>query len=356
MTFVMQRRLRVFTAQSVLSLPSTHSEEIMTAVVTGAAGHVGGNLVRALLARGESVRVLVHRDRGAFRGLDVEFAQGDVGDPDSLRNAFAGADVVYHLAGRVSVLMTDWWPTWTVNVIGTRNVVQACLQSGVCRLIHFSSVHAMRQRRRSGPVDESGPLVTSGWAGPYAFTKAQGEKIVQRAAERGLDAVILRPTGIIGPYDYRPSHFGEALLAIAQGKWPALVTGGFDWVDARDVAGAAIAAADRAPAGSVYMVSGNWESVVDMARAVGEVMGIAVPSIVFPLGLTRVVAPLAAPVAQALGKRPLFTTVSVSALGGGQHVSHERASRDLGYGPRPFHDTIADTLRWFEENGYLSRA
>jgi len=324
----------------------------MTAVVTGAAGHVGGNLVRTLIARGEPVRVLIHRDRGAFRGLNVEYAEGDIGDPESLSRAFAGADVVYHLAGRISLLLTDWAPTWATNVVGARNVAQACLKTGVRRMVHFSSIHAMKIERRREPLDETGPLVDSHWSGPYALSKARGEAQVLRAVKQGLDAVILRPTAVIGPYDYRPSHFGEALLAIAGGKWPALITGGCDWVDARDVANAAIAAAERASSGSLYMVSGHWQSVMDMARTAGEFTGIPAPRLVFPLRFVRLVAPLAAPVAHAAGKRPLFTTVAVSALGSRRIVSHERASRDLGYSPRPFRDTIGDTLQWFKENGY----
>jgi dihydroflavonol-4-reductase len=312
---------------------------------------VGGNLVRALLARGEHVRVLVHRDREAFRGLDVEFAEGDVGDPESLGRAFAGAGVVYHLAGRISVLMSDGEPTHAVNVVGTRNVVQACLQCGVRRLVHVSSIHALQEQVCGGMVDETCPLVDSQRSGPYAISKALGEAEVQAGIAQGLDAVILRPTAIIGPHDYRPSHFGEALLALARNRWPALISGGFDWVDARDVADAAIRAAERAPAGAVYLISGHYVSIMDVARAIGEVTGNPAPRIVFPLGLVRLVAPLAAPVAQAIGRRPLFTPVSVSALGTSRRVSHERAARDLGYAPRPFRETIADTLHWFQNNG-----
>jgi dihydroflavonol-4-reductase len=325
----------------------------MTIVITGAAGHLGNNLVRALLARGQRPRVLLHRDRNEFDRLGVEIAEGDVLEPDSLFRAFEGADVVYHVAGRVSVSTSDWAETEALNIVGTRNVVEACLRCGVRRMVHFSSIHALKDHAYHGMVDESRPLVDTRRAGPYAFTKARGEKEVQGGIERGLDAVILRPTAAIGPYDYRPSHFGEALVAIAKGKWPALVTGGFDWVDARDVAEGAILAATRGSAGGRYIISGHWVSVAELGRTIAELRGIRAPSVIFPLWVAGIAAPLAPPFYRLLGQRAIFTSVTVDALRSHRNISGALAARELGYEPRPFRQTIADTLAWFEDNGYL---
>ena len=230
----------------------------MIVAVTGATGHIGVNLVRALLKEKRQVRALVHSNRQGLDGLDVELVQGDVGDPYSLYRAFAGADVVYHLAAIISLSMNDWPAVEAVNVIGTRNVVEACLKCGVRRLVHFSSVHALVQEPFHIPVDELRPLVDNQGCPPYDRSKAAGEREVRQGIEQGLDAVILNPTAVIGPYDYRLSHFGEALLAMARGKLPALVQGGFNWVDVRDVVAGAISAEERAPIGAKYLFSGNY--------------------------------------------------------------------------------------------------
>ena len=219
----------------------------MLTAVTDASGHIGANLVRALLKEGRPVRALVNTDRKALNNLNVETVQCDVCDPYSLYRAFAGADVVYHLATTIALSMNDWPAVEAVNVTGTRNVVDACLKCGVRRLVHFSSIHALLQEPLNSPVNELRPLVDSEDCPPYDRSKAAGEREVRQGIEQGLDAIILNPTGVIGPHDYKLSYFGEVLLAMAQGKLPALVEGGFDWVDARDVVQGALRAEERAP-------------------------------------------------------------------------------------------------------------
>ena len=327
-----------------------------TVVVTGATGHVGANLVRALLAQGRHVRALLHVNRQAIEGLDFEIASGDVCDPASLRQAFDGADVVYHLAARISLSMGDWPVVEMVNVTGTRNVAEACLNCGVRRLVHFSSIHAFNQEPLDITLDESRQFVESRRCPPYDRSKAAGEKEVRKGIERGLDAIIINPTAVIGPYDFEPSFFGEALLAIACRRLPALVSGGFDWVDARDVVTGAMRAEECAPTGAKYLLSGHWVSIVEVAALIEEITGVPAPRLVFPLWLAHVGTPFTTALARLAGTRPLYTGVSLRALKSNCNISHERATRDLGYNPRPFRETLADTLRWFQENGYLGRS
>ena len=325
----------------------------MTVVVTGAAGHVGANLVRALITRGRPVRCLVHTNSRPIEGLTVERFPGDVSDFDSLCRAFRGADVVYHLAARISLSMDDWPVLEAVNVTGTRNVVDACLQVGVRRLVHFSSIHALVQEPLSIPVDESRPLVVSRGCPPYDRSKAAAELVVRQAIKRGLDAVIIYPTAILGPHDYQPSYFGEALLLLARQKLPALVTGGFDWVDVRDVVEGAMLAEVRAPQGAGYLLSGHWVSMCDIAAMVAEITGVPATKFVCPLWLARASVPVIKGISRLNGRRPLYTDVSLRALKSNRCISHDKATRELGYQPRPFRETLIDTLRWFKENGLL---
>lgn len=326
----------------------------MVTLVTGASGHIGVNLVREFVKRGRSVRALVHN-----HGLppeierEIEVVHGDICDITSLSGAFRNADVVYHLAARISIAFDKWSVLEKINVAGTRNVVESCLNSGVRRLVHFSSIHAIAPGTPGCVIDESLPRVNSAAHFCYDRSKAAGEAEVLGGIERGLDAVIIIPTGVIGPYDYQLSLFGEALLGMAAGTLPALVSGGFDWVDVRDVVNGAIRAEETAPGGSRYLLSGHRVSVKELGKQIAEITGIQPPRFVTPMWLARLAAPPATWYARLTGKSPLFTSASLQALRSNQNISHEKATRELGYSPRPFHETLVDTLRWYAENGKL---
>jgi dihydroflavonol-4-reductase len=177
--------------------------------------------------------------------------------------------------------------------------------------------------------------------------------VVRQAIAQGLDAIVVSPTGIIGPNDFQPSHFGATLLAMAQEKLPVLVNAGLDWVDARDVAEGMIRACERAGAGEKYFLSGHWVSLADIAKLVSQVSGRRPPRLTVPMALARAGAPFAEAFDRLAGKRALFTSISMKELGSNRHISHQKATRDLDYEPRPFRATISDTLNWYRANGFL---
>ena len=324
-----------------------------TTVVTGAAGHLGANLVRALLAHGRRVRALDFTgDWRSLEGLTIERVQADTRDVAAVREAIAGADVVYHCAARISLAMDDWPLVEAINVFGTRHLVQACLAGGVRRLIHFSSIHSFEQRPLTEPLDETRPPADTAPCPPYDRSKAAGEREVRQAMAQGLDAVILNPTAMIGPYDFRPSHFGRVLLALARGELPVLIGSGFDWVDARDVAIGALLAEEKAPAGRQYLLSGHLVSMPELAALSEELTGTPAPHFVCPLWLARLAAELWARLRRGR-EHPVFNRAALRALGGNRNIRHDLATRELGYQPRPFRETLADTYRWFAEVGWL---
>ena len=327
----------------------------MKTVVTGASGHIGVNLVRTLLSKGKEVRAFSHTSNLGLEDLPIEFFKGDVRDMDSLIRAFQGADIVYHLAGHISLLMGDWEHCSGVNIDGTRNVIEACYRTGVRRLVHFSSIHSLCTELHNTTIDESSAFVESLKSPPYDRSKAAGEKLVREAVREGLNAIIINPTAIVGPYDYRPSHQGQALILMASGKLPVLLEGGFDWVDVRDVAEYAIKAGEIAPAGSSYLLSGHWLSVRELAQIVAEIAGIKPPSLVCPMGVAEFCAPIVTVASQLLNTRPIFTRASLTALKSNKSISHGKATRELGYNPRPIKETITDTIKWFMDNGYLDK-
>ena len=320
--------------------------------VTGASGLLGGNLIRELLARGERVRALIHQDRRAIAGLDLETVSADLNDLPSLERAFAGADMVYHLASLISISMDSWEAVYRVNVLGTRNVVDACLHSGVKRLVHVSSTHSRQPEPFDQVLDEDRPLVTDPSLPPYDRSKALGEIEVQKGIGRGLEVVIIIPSGILGPYDFRPSLMGETLQLMQHGGLPALTTGGYNWVDARDVATGAIYAANTAEAGSRYILSGHWHSIHEVARTAARISGTRAPRLVIPLRLAELALPMLERLATIRGSQALYTRAMLSALKSNRHISHARASRDLRYSPRPFLETLTDSLNWFRQQSH----
>jgi len=323
-------------------------------LVTGATGHVGVNLVRALLEAGRPVRALLHRAGRPLEGLAVERVEGDVRDAAAVDRAVAGAEVVFHLAARISIGGDDPAEVRSVNVDGARLVAEACLRHGVRRLVHFASIHALADAPRGGPVDETRPA--PGPEAPvYDRTKAEGLAAVEAAVGRGLDAVSVLPTAVVGPEDHGPSRMGQVLLDLHHRRLPALVGGGFDWVDVRDVVAGAMAAELRGVRGARYLLSGHWRSVEDLARLVERATGAAPPRFVCPMPVARAAAPFALAFARLTGRRPLFTPEALHALRHHRDVRRGRAAAALGWAPRPLEETVRDTLAWFGERGMLAR-
>jgi dihydroflavonol-4-reductase len=320
-------------------------------VITGASDLVGGNLVRALLAQERQVRALVHHDRRTLDGLDAENVSADLTNPVSLERAFRGAQVVYHLASSISIRMDNWEELQSVNVEGTRHVVEACLRCGVERLVYFSSIHAYQQEPFNLPLDEDRPLLTDERIPPYERSKAAAERIARQASDRGLATVIIIPTAILGPYDFRPSYLGQALGLLAGGRIPALVRGGYDWVDVRDVVAGAMQAERLGQSGSRYILSGHWRSLRELARVTAEITGKSAPRCVVPIWLAELFQPVMARLAKINDSQPIYTVAMLNALRSNRQISHAHATLDLGYAPRPFEGTLKDTLNWFAEQG-----
>jgi dihydroflavonol-4-reductase len=188
----------------------------------------------------------------------------------------------------------------------------------------------------------------------YGWTKAESERLVLKAVENGLDAVILSPTAIVGPLDYKPSHLGRSLLDLYNNRLPALIRGGFNWVDVRDVAQAALTAGHRARSGERYILSGNWKSLPQMAALVGEITCRNGSRPILPRWAAKAAARIVSGLPGLSSRYPGFTPDALIAIGKHREVSCAKAERELNYSPRPLEETLRDTFLWFEEQGLLS--
>ena len=319
--------------------------------VTGASGHIGANLVRELLERGYEVVTLVRETSLALDGLDVTRVSGDVLDAPSLSRAFKDVEQVYHLAAYISIQSGDQAKLERVNVEGTRNVLEACRNEGVSTLVHFSSIHALSLEPLDRPVTEDNPLL-GGWAGhggDYDYSKANAERLVRQSDSESLGTRIVYPTAVLGPNDYHGSLFGQARLKMANGRLPAMVAGGFNWVDVRDVAWGAVEAAEKGVDGDRYILSGHYLDVSGVAAVIAELTGVPAPGFTCPAWLAGLFAPIMSGWARLSGQAPLYTRDSLAALSTNKVMSHAKASRSLAYQPRPFRDSMVDTLQFYKE-------
>jgi len=323
----------------------------MTYLVTGATGLLGNNVVRLLLARGQAVRVLVRAgsDERPLAGLNVERMIGDVTDAEAVERAVAGVKVVIHSAAHVHLGWKQWDRHRAINVEGTRNVARAARRHGA-RLVHVSAINALGLGRLEQPADEESALEGIVPC-PYVVTKRQAEEVVLDEVGQGLNAVIVNPGCMFGPWDWKPSS-GKMLLAVTRVAMVAPL-GAASFCDARDVAEGTLAAAERGQCGRRYILAGHnlryWEAWQQMARLAGK------RGPLLPMGpLFRAISGPILDLRTWWTGREGDANSAVLRLGRQQHCfSSRRAQEELGYRIRPFAETLQDTWDWFRSNGYV---
>ncbi len=320
----------------------------MTVLVTGASGHIGGVLVRTLLQRGRPVRALVHQGQTALEDLEgpLELIEGDVLDRASIDRACVGVTTVFHLAAIISIVGDPTGRVRAVNVDGPRNVAEAALAAGVRRMVHVSSVHAFDINSGADRIDEESPR-TGRSAPAYDRSKAAGEVAVREVIAQGLDAVIVNPGGVLGPYDFIPSRMGTFFQQLAERQLPGLVPGGFSWVDVRDVCSSILAAEERGRCGESYLLTGPWCSMTELAKLAENVSGAKAPAFTVPLWVAQLAAPLMTLWAKLWGSEPLYTKEALHAVVACRDISWRKAADELGHSPRPIEETVLDVYRWF---------
>lgn len=320
-------------------------------LVTGATGHVGNVLVRQLLEHGEKVRALVlPQDKClALQGLDVELVEGNVLRPETLAHAMKNVNLVFHLAGIISIVPGAANLMRQVNVAGVRHTAQAALQAGVQRMVHVSSIHAFQREPHGTIVDETTPYGIENPAGSYDQTKAEGTLALMDVVKQGLDAVIACPTGIIGPHDYLGSEMGDFLVQATQRKLHLLVAGAYDFVDVRDVVNGLLLAAEKGRAGEAYILSGTHIQMTQLHTIAQNLTKTHSPHIQLPFNIALAFAQLMQHMYRWTNTTPQFTPYSLHTIKDNALFSCAKAQTELGYHSRPLRETIADTLAWHRE-------
>ena len=316
-------------------------------IITGANGHLGGTIVRMLNGRPVQVRGLVFGDKKKQDTGSIHYYSGDVREPETLRPLFEGCEdmetIVIHTAGIIDISNHVSPELYDVNVNGTKNIPALCREYLVKRLVYVSSVHAIPEQKRGNVTGEIRDFSPDAVVGGYAKTKAEATREVLRAAQEGLDAVVVHPSGILGPYDRSGNHLVQMVAEYLHGTLPACVKGGYDFVDVRDVAEGCLLAAEKGRKGECYILSDRYCEIREVLEIAGDVSGKKkLP--VLPLWMAKMAAPFIQLHARRKKRRPLYTAYSLHVLGTGERFSHKKATEELGYHPRDLKVTIRDMV------------
>jgi dihydroflavonol-4-reductase len=328
----------------------------MKIALTGATGHLGAALLQELIARNIPVKALVRdQNNRACADLAVEVVCGDMLHAGVLSNLMQGCDTIIHSAALISVNGDPKGLVHKTNVEGTQLAIDTALQAGIKRFIHISSIHAYQQKPSLEILDEGRKPVTEN-AFAYDRSKQAGKKIALAANNRGMEVIVIHPTSIIGPYDYKPSLMGSVLIDLYKGKLPFIFNGGFDFCDCRDVANAIVNAASMGTPGESYLLAGKWYSLKQLSQFLSKASTKKINPVALSLTAAKIGLPIIKMVAAIQKKEPLYTVEALDALfTGNRMISSEKARTSLNYKVRPLEETVYDTFLWFKNNGYLDR-
>lgn len=327
----------------------------MVDLVTGASGFLGNVLVRELLRKNHEVCIFLRKtsDITPIKDLPVTKYYGDVLDKESLINAFDKVDVVYHLAGKISIMPGDRLSLTKVNYASIINIIEACFEKKIKKLVYTSTIHALKEPPSGIIIDESAPYCSNNPRGCYDSAKANASIEVLKAVKEGLDAVILNPTGVIGPYDFPVSPLTQTFIDYAKGKLKLMVEGAFDFVDVRDVALGHIYASEKGRTGESYILSGQRVRISELMKILEDITKIKAPDHYLPIKAAKAIGTIMPLYYWLTRKKPCFTRYSVETLVSNSFISHDKAAKELGYNPRPIKQCIKDTIDWLKETGLV---
>ncbi|HIR92381.1 MAG TPA: NAD-dependent epimerase/dehydratase family protein [Candidatus Egerieimonas intestinavium] len=320
-------------------------------IITGAKGHVASTIIQYLRGQDCQIRGLILPTEEGQDDGQVTYYRGDVSRPETLEAIFADIDgrevIVIHAAGIISIADQVTPLLYRVNVEGTRNIIRQCMRCRVKRLVYISSVHAIPEKAGMAAISETSTFSGEAVTGAYAATKAEATRQVLEAVGQGLDAVVVHPSGIIGPYDKGNNHVVQLIAMYISGKLPAGVAGGYDFVDVRDVAKGCLLAAEKGRAGSCYILSNRYFTVGELLEYARGASG-GRKKVCLPMGVARAFAPLFEWLARIRHTRPLYTKYALYTLSSNGHFSHSKATAELGYHPRDMGATVRDTIFWLK--------
>ena len=329
----------------------------MTSFVTGGTGFIGANVVRALLASGESVKVLVRpgADLSNLKGLDIELVEGDLSDRRVLARGISGCHRVYHVAALYTFWAREHDLLHKVNVEGTRNVLDAARAQEVERVVYTSSVAALAVPVDETPITETTPVDPTRIIGAYKRSKYMAERLALDYAAQGLCVVMVNPSYPVGPYDIKPTPSGQMILDFLNRRLPAYVETGMNIVDVEAVALGHLLAAERGEPGERYILGGENLSMQQVLSLLSEITGLPAPRIRLPYRPLLALSYVNAAWASMTGQTPRMTPDTIRMSAHPMYYDASKARSALGFPETDARQALEKAVRWFEENGYVTR-
>jgi dihydroflavonol-4-reductase len=316
-----------------------------TTLVTGATGLIGSHVARALVARGDRVRVTVpaHAALDAIDDLDVEVVATDATDRRGMRRALKDVDRMFHVSD-ATPLRAGWRELYRANVVGTRVALEEALRAGVQRVVHTSAAAAVGPADGNSTADERHVYNAARTGLSYANAKAEAEREALRVSAHGLPVVIVNPAHVLGRGDVHRSST-ELVRRFLRREIPVYVDGALCIVGAADVARGHLLAEENGVVGERYILGGRNFTNDRLFADLGRLSGVEPPAVKLPLHAALALAR----VAEASPGRPAITIEEIRALSQRWAYRSTKAKRELGWTPGHHEQPLIDTIEWYRE-------
>src|SRR5882672_1453419 len=327
----------------------------MTTLVTGASGFLGSHVTRQLVARGESVRVLLRASSNnrAIADLPLEYVTGDLRDAASLTRALAGVTRVFHVAADYRLWAKRKQDIYDSNVGGTKNLLEAAKRAGVSQFIYTSTVATIAVDRPEHPNEFTDAKLAE-MVGHYKRSKWQAERLVLDSAKQGFPAIVAMPTTPVGPWDWKPTPTGKIILDFLNGKMPGYVDTGLNFIGVEECAAGHVLVAERGMVGERYLLGSQNLTLKAVLDILARITGLPAPSLKIPHGVALGVAYAETAFSRLIGREPQIPVEGVKIAQHMMFVDCSRAPRELGFQQGPVSAAFERAVRWYETNGYIA--
>jgi dihydroflavonol-4-reductase len=319
-------------------------------LVTGATGFVGSHVVRQLLLRGDRVRILARNSsrKSNVESFGCEIVIGDLKDAASLMRCIQGCGRVYHVAADYRLWARNPQDIYDNNVGGTRNLLSACCEAGIEKVIYTSTVGTIGMRNDGVPADEDSPVKLDDMIGHYKRSKFMAEQVAIEFAASGLPVIIVNPTTPVGAGDIKPTPTGKIIQDFIRGRLPAYVETGLNLVGVADVARGHLLAEEKGHVGERYILGGeNW-SLEEILETLGRICGRKTPTFKIPWVLALVAGYMDNFLMGAvLCREPNIPLEGVRMARHKMYISSEKARKELGYNPTAVEAALREAVEYF---------
>jgi len=323
-------------------------------IVTGANGYLGYILVQKLVGKGYfPIKIIIRSPKSfdRFKGLPIKAAIGDILDKDFISKQITPGSVIFHLAGVIDIGTVKNKLIYDINVKGCQNIVDACIQNKAEKLIYTSSVSVIKPLKNNKLMKEPTVFEPKILAGHYAKSKAMATQyIIDKSKNEGLNAVVVYPSAIIGPYDYNISNLGQVVLDYINHRLTAYVKGGYNFVDVRDVADGLINCNEKGKSGEGYILTGESISLKQMFLILNEKLNRSKMPTRLPLPFIKIMLPLAELHYLIRRKKPVFSSCSIKILNQNSNFDNTKAKEQLDFKPRSARESLCDMVDWLFKN------